>query len=93
MGVVDRPAAPGEHRLFNVGDSRPVGLMRMIEVLEQATGREAVKLLRPMQPGDVSATYADVSRLHALCGYAPKVPLEEGLPRFVAWYQRAYPQY
>ena len=90
MGVVDHPAAPGEHRLFNVGDSRPVGLMRMIEVLEQAIGREAVKRMRPMQPGDVGATYADISRLHALCGYAPKVPLEEGLPQFVTWYQDAY---
>ena len=59
----------------------------MIEVLEQAVGSPAVKLLRPMQPGDVGATYADVSRLHALCGYAPKVTLEEGLPRFVAWYR------
>ena len=87
MGVVDRPAATGEHRVFNVGDSRPVGLMRMIEVLEQAIGRPAVKLMRPMQPGDVGATYADVSRLNALCGYAPKVPLEEGLPRFVEWYR------
>jgi UDP-glucuronate 4-epimerase len=43
-----------------------------------------------MQPGDVSATYADVSRLSALTGYAPKVPLEDGLPRFVTWYREAY---
>ncbi len=87
MGVVDRPPAPGEHRLFNIGDSRPVGLLHMIEVLEQAIGREAVRVMRPMQPGDVSATYADISRLHALCGYAPKVTLEEGLPRFVHWWR------
>ncbi|MBE7218729.1 MAG: NAD-dependent epimerase/dehydratase family protein [Caulobacteraceae bacterium] len=87
MGVVDRPAAPGEHRLFNIGAGRPVGLLRMIEVLEQALGREAVKVMRPMQPGDVGATWADVSRLHALCGYAAKTPLEEGLPRFVKWWR------
>ncbi len=87
VGVIDNPAAPGEHRLFNIGDSRPVGLMHMIQVLEQALGREAVKTYLPMQPGDVTATYADVSRLNALCGYAPKVPLEEGLPRFTAWYR------
>ena len=90
MGVVDRPAAPGEHRLFNIGDSRPVGLMSMIELLERTLGREAVKVMRPMQPGDVGATWADVSRLNALCGYAPKVTLEEGLPRFVDWYRGRY---
>ena len=90
MGVIDHPAAAGEHRLFNIGDSRPVGLLHMIEVLERALGREAVKLMRPMQPGDVGATYADISRLTALCGYAPKVTLEEGLPRFVHWYRGRY---
>lgn len=87
MGVVDHPPQAGDHRLFNIGDSRPVGLLRMIELLEGALGRQAVKVMRPMQPGDVSATYADISRLNALCGYAPKVALEEGLPRFVDWYR------
>jgi UDP-glucuronate 4-epimerase len=87
MGVLDHPPAEGEHRLFNIGDSRPVGLMDMIGVLERALGREAVKRMLPMQPGDVTATFADVSRLNALCGYAPKVTLEAGLPRFVDWYQ------
>ena len=87
MGVVDHPPCAGDHRLFNIGDSRPVGLLRMIEVLEGALGRQAVKVMRPMQPGDVSATYADISRLNALCGYAPKMTLEEGLPRFVDWYR------
>ena len=87
MGVVDHPPRAGDHRLFNIGDSRPIGLLRMIEVLEGALGRPAVKVMRPMQPGDVSATYADISRLNALCGYAPKVTLEEGLPRFVDWYR------
>ena len=87
MGVVDHPPQAGDHRLFNIGDSRPVGLLRMIEVLEGALGRPAVKVMRQMQPGDVSATYADISRLNALCGYAPKVALEDGLPRFVDWYR------
>jgi UDP-glucuronate 4-epimerase len=90
LGVLDSPAAQNEHRLFNIGDSRPVGLMAMIRILEQSLGVEAKKIFRPMQPGDVTATYADVSRLKALCGYDPKVPLEEGLPRFVAWYRQHY---
>jgi UDP-glucuronate 4-epimerase len=87
IGVLDHPAAHGEARVFNIGDSRPVGLMDMIAILERALGREAVKRMRPMQPGDVTATYADISRLNALCGYAPKVTLEAGLPKFVEWYQ------
>jgi UDP-glucuronate 4-epimerase len=90
LGVVDHPAAEGEHRLFNIGDSRPVGLMRMIEILEKELGREAVKNFLPMQPGDVTETFADVSRLKALCGYEPKVKLEEGLARFARWYKAFY---
>ena len=87
IGVLDHPPGEGEHRLFNIGDSRSVGLMDMIAVLEAALGREAVKRMRPMQAGDVTATFADISRLNALCGYQPRVTLEEGLPRFVKWYQ------
>ena len=92
IGVLDNPGARGEHRIFNIGDNRPVGLMRMIGVLEAALGREAHKVFLPMQPGDVTETYADISRLQALTGYAPKVPLEEGLPNFVAWYRDFYGQ-
>jgi UDP-glucuronate 4-epimerase len=90
VGVLDRPPAGGENRLFNIGDSRPVGLMDMIAALENALGREARKIFRPMQPGDVSSTYADVTKLRALTGYAPRIKLEDGLPRFVEWY-RNYP--
>ena len=90
LGVLDRPGAQGSHRLFNIGDNRPVGLMRMIEILETALGRRAEKVFLPMQAGDVTETYADISRLHALTGYAPKVSLEEGIPRFVDWYRSFY---
>jgi UDP-glucuronate 4-epimerase len=89
IGVLDQPPAAGGHELYNIGDSRPVGLMEMISTLERALGREAVKIFKPMQPGDVTATYADVSKLHALTGYDPKVTLEEGLARFVDW-RRGY---
>jgi UDP-glucuronate 4-epimerase len=90
LGVLDHPARAGENRLFNIGDSRPVGLMDMIATLERALGREAAKVFRPMQPGDVTSTFADISRLNRLCGYAPKVTLEEGLPRFAEWYRGFY---
>jgi len=90
LGSLDNPPASGDHRVLNIGDSRPVGLMEMIKALEQALGVEAEKIMRPMQPGDVTATYADVSKLHALTGYEPKVMLEDGLKRFVSWYREFY---
>ncbi len=90
VGALDHPPEPGDHRVLNIGDSHPVGLMEMIETLEHSIGREAVKVMRPMQPGDVTATYADVSKLHALTGYQPKVMLAEGLARFAEWYKSYY---
>jgi UDP-glucuronate 4-epimerase len=65
--------------------------MEMITTLEAALGREAVKVMRPMQPGDVTATFADIGKLSALTGYRPKVKLAEGLERFVDWYRSFYP--
>jgi UDP-glucuronate 4-epimerase len=90
VGVLDRPPPPKAPRVLNIGDNRPVGLMDMIATLERALGREAVKVMRPMQPGDVTATYADITKLNALTGYAPQTPLAEGLPRFVEWYRGFY---
>jgi UDP-glucuronate 4-epimerase len=87
VGVMDRPAGAGEHRLFNIGDDRPVGLLDMIGALEAALGSTAEKRFLPMQPGDVRATWADITRLHALTGYRPKTPIEEGLARFATWYR------
>jgi UDP-glucuronate 4-epimerase len=91
VGVLDHPPAPGGHEIYNIGDNDPVGLMEMITTLEAAIGREAVKIMRPMQPGDVTATYADISKLNALTGYKPKVKLKEGLGRFADWYRTFYP--
>lgn len=90
IGALDNPPESGAHRVLNIGDSHPVGLMEMIETLEKAIGRDAVKIMRPMQPGDVTATYADVSKLHALTGYQPKVMLAEGLQHFADWYRGYY---
>ncbi|PVM89932.1 protein CapI [Caulobacter radicis] len=90
VGVLDNPPPRGGHEVYNIGDSNPVGLMDMIAALEAAIGRQAEKVFLPMQPGDVPATYADVSKLHALTGYKPKVGVEEGLQRFAAWYADFY---
>ena len=87
VGVLDRPPGRGENRILNIGNDRPEELLTFIALLERALEREAVKVMRPMQPGDVTATWADVSRIRALTGYSPKVTLAEGLPRFVEWYR------
>ena len=90
IGVLDHPPQRSQHRVLNIGGGRPVGLLRMIEMLEGLLDVPAKKTMRPMQPGDVTATFADVSQLRTLTGYAPRVLLEEGLPRFVAWYRGYY---
>jgi UDP-glucuronate 4-epimerase len=90
IGVLDRPPKRGQHRVLNIGGGRPVGLLRMIEVLEGLLDVPAQKIMRPMQPGDVTATFADVTLLRALTGYSPRVPLEDGLPKFVEWYRGFY---
>ena len=72
-------------RVYNIGNHSPVPLTEFIEILERLLGVQAQKRMLPMQPGDVPATYADVEKARRLLGYAPKVPIEEGLARYVAW--------
>jgi UDP-glucuronate 4-epimerase len=100
--VIDRPAAPAPgydarqpdpatsnapFRVFNIGNQGPVSLMAFINAIERAVGRDAVKELLPLQPGDVPATYADVSELTAWTGFKPATSIEDGVSRFVAWYR------
>jgi len=82
-----KPDRPVPHRIYNIGNNQPVALMRFIEVIEQAVGREAVKNFEPMQAGDVYATYADIDAISADYGFAPTTPLEVGIPKFVEWYK------
>jgi len=89
-GRPDASRSDAPWRVFNIGCERPVQLMRYIEVIEECTGRSAIKNMLPMQPGDVKATYADVSALAEAVGYRPKIALEEGMQRFVDWYRGYY---
>jgi UDP-glucuronate 4-epimerase len=82
------PVAP--FRVVNIGASSPVPLMEFIAAIESACGREAEKIMLPMQPGDVPATWADTALIEELTGYAPKVPVAEGVQRFVDWYREYY---
>jgi UDP-glucuronate 4-epimerase len=77
-------------RVFNIGNSSPVNLMRYIEVLEQCLARKAVVELLPMQPGDVRATIADVSDLERAVDFRPRTPVEKGIAKFVDWYKDYY---
>jgi UDP-glucuronate 4-epimerase len=88
-GAVKAGGAMTPHRLYNIGNSRPEPLMRLIGLIEQACGAKAALDMQPMQPGDVLATFADISAISADLGFVPATSLENGVPRFVDWY-RAY---
>ncbi|MGA3008232.1 MAG: NAD-dependent epimerase/dehydratase family protein, partial [Opitutaceae bacterium] len=83
------PANP-PFRLFNLGHHRPVEVLLFVRMLEQLLGRPAQLNLLPAQPADVVATCANLDRVGAALGYAPKTSLEEGLRRFVEWFQGYY---
>ena len=103
--VLDRPAErdaswnserpdPGSSsapwRVYNIGNNRPVQLMDFIAALEKSLGMTAKKDMRPMQPGDVPETFADVEALVERFDYRPFTPVEEGVERFVDWYRKHY---
>jgi UDP-glucuronate 4-epimerase len=94
IAALDRPSARTEaeppHRTYNLGNHRRVPLMRFIETIEKACGRKATIVFKPMQPGDVQATYSDIEASTRDLGYRPQTDIEEGIPNFVAWYRKYY---
>jgi UDP-glucuronate 4-epimerase len=91
MGALHKPPRPNDfgapHRIYNLGNSRPVPLLDFIAVLEQALSRRAQMRFEPMQQGEVQSTFADISQSQAEFGYDPQTSIEAGVPRFVAWYK------
>jgi UDP-glucuronate 4-epimerase len=77
----------GPHALYNIGNHRSEELMRMIGLLERATGRKAAYDFKPMQPGDVKDTFADISAIQRDHGFEPSTTIDEGVPRFVDWFK------
>ena len=77
------------HEVFNLGESETTELSRLINLLEECLGVEAVIDRQPMQPGDVPTTYADISKARKLLNYHPLTKIEEGIPRFVEWYRES----
>ncbi|MBL8511865.1 MAG: NAD-dependent epimerase [Betaproteobacteria bacterium] len=105
MRVIDRPATPdaawngaqpdpatsyAPYRIYNIGNNRPIELMRYIQALEKRLGKKAIMEMLPMQPGDVPATSADVTRLENAVDFRPQTTVETGIDRFVDWYLGYY---
>ena len=86
----DPGSSKAPYKIYNIGNNNPVKLMDFITAIEKAIGKEAKKNLLPIQPGDVPATWADVSDLIEDLGYRPATPVEEGVRRFVEWYREFY---
>lgn len=74
--------------ILNLGESQTVTLTYLIELLQDALGKKAVIDRKPLQPGDVPITFADISKAKSILGYNPTVKIEEGIPRFVEWFRR-----
>lgn len=93
IAALDRPPASGDkraaHRVYNLGNHRSEPLMRFVELIERATNHKAILDKQPMQPGDVRESFADIDASRRDLGFEPKTAIDDGVPRFVAWY-RAY---
>ncbi len=86
----DASSSSAPYKLYNIGNHQPVALGDFISCIENATGKKAVKELLPIQPGDVQATFADVSGLEQDFNFKPFTPLEKGIEQFVNWYKNYY---
>jgi UDP-glucuronate 4-epimerase len=85
--VPDPGTSRAPARIYNIGNSTPVELNYVIELLERHLGRKAERRLLPMQPGDVPSTFADIADLERDVGFRPSTPIEVGVERFVAWWR------
>ena len=86
-GTAKAGGSVGPHALYNIGNHRSEELMRVVELLERETGRTAIIEMAPMQPGDVPDTFADIGAIERDHGFHPTTSIDEGIPRFVAWFR------
>ena len=86
QGTVAAIDLGAECEVFNLGNNKPVELLYMIELLERTLGKQAVRHMLPMQVGEVVETFADIGRSEQLLGFRPKIPIEQGIERFVEWF-------
>lgn len=105
MDVIDNPAEPNSDwnaeqpvssssycafRVFNIGNDQPTKLLDFIGAIEKATGKQADKNFKPMQPGDVVGTAANIDKLNSVNGFKPTTDIEQGIQNFVDWYREFY---
>ena len=86
-GSLDPETSTAPWKIYNIGNNRPEQLMHVVSLLEKEFSRTTVKEMLPMQPGDVEATYADVTDLEREIGFRPSTPIEDGIARFAKWYR------
>jgi UDP-glucuronate 4-epimerase len=86
-GTISALNNPFKYEIFNLGNSEPVELMKLIKVIEEELGIKAEKQFLPLQPGDVPETYADIEKTKKMLGYDPKTPINSGVKKFIAWYR------
>ena len=90
LGALDTPplnlSASPPHKIYNLGNNKPVSLMNYINVIERACNKKAIIDLQPMQAGDVVQTYANIEESERDLGYAPTTSIDIGIPRFVDWF-------
>ncbi len=83
-------SSQAQYKAYNIGNNKPVELLHFIKVIEAAMGKKAELVMKPMQPGDVVETYADVSDLVEDVGFSPNTTVEAGIEKFVSWYKAYY---
>ncbi|MEO7691864.1 MAG: protein CapI, partial [Sphingomonas sp.] len=88
-GSIKAGGGRAPHALYNIGNHRSEQLGHMIDLIEAACGKTAIRDLQPIQPGDVPATYADIDAIQQVLGFQPRTSIDVGVPAFVEWY-RAY---
>jgi len=97
LSALDRPASrlglDVPHRVYNLGNDKPQPLMDLIRFTEQGVGREAEKVFKPMQPGDLEKTWACIDRARAELDYDPKIGLKDGLEQFADWFRTHWERY
>lgn len=86
-GAIKAGGSVAPHAIYNIGNHRAEELGRLISLIEASCGREAIRIMEPMQPGDVHATYADISAIQRDIGFEPSTTLDTGVPLFVDWYR------
>jgi len=88
--VIHKMDAFEKYEIFNIGNNKPVALKDFIDAVETSCGKEAIKVMFPMQEGDVYKTYASIDKLNQLTGYSPETNIREGIHKFVSWYKEYY---